>query len=150
MNRHTGRVTAAADRSRADRLHEVIAGELDRRRADVLSIDGRLAGSLDLLVDFVSDGGKRMRPEFLWCGWRAGDGPEAGPAADAALRVGAALEFLVGAKKRAPFWMRRAGLEWLHRLLSDPKRLWRRYASSVLPLLLLFKGEIAGRQRRPG
>ena len=94
MNRHTGRVTAAADRSRADRLHEVIAGELDRRRADVLSIDGRLAGSLDLLVDFVSDGGKRMRPEFLWCGWRAGDGPEAGPAADAALRVGAALEFL--------------------------------------------------------
>ncbi|WP_420120408.1 polyprenyl synthetase family protein [Nakamurella sp.] len=94
MNRHTGRVTPAADRSRADRLHEVIAGELDRRRADVLSIDGRLAGSLDLLVDFVSDGGKRIRPEFLWCGWRAGGGPEAGHRADAALRVGAALEFL--------------------------------------------------------
>lgn len=94
MNRHTGRVTAAADRSRADRLHRIIVGELDRRRADVLSIDDRLAGSIDLLVDFVSDGGKRMRPEFLWCGWRAGGGADTGPPADAALQVGAALEFL--------------------------------------------------------
>jgi N-acetylglucosaminyldiphosphoundecaprenol N-acetyl-beta-D-mannosaminyltransferase len=41
--------------------------------------------------------------------------------------VGAAFDFLSGAKKRAPVWMQRSGLEWLHRLLSEPNRLWRRY-----------------------
>jgi len=59
--------------------------------------------------------------------------------------VGASLEFLTGAKKRAPVWMRRSGLEWLHRLASDPKRLWRRYAFAVLPLARLFVGELTGR-----
>ena len=43
------------------------------------------------------------------------------------LCIGASLEFLTGDQRRAPVWMRRAGLEWLHRLLSDPGRLWRRY-----------------------
>ena len=93
MKRHTGPVIPA-DRSWADRLHQLIADELDRRRADVLAVDGRLAGSVDLLVEFVADGGKRLRPEFLWCGWLAGGGPTAGPEVDAVLRVGAAVELL--------------------------------------------------------
>ena len=41
--------------------------------------------------------------------------------------VGASLDFLAGAVKRAPKWISRAGLEWLYRLTQDPKRLWRRY-----------------------
>lgn len=41
--------------------------------------------------------------------------------------VGAAFDFLGGTKPRAPGWMRRAGLEWVHRLGSEPRRLWRRY-----------------------
>jgi N-acetylglucosaminyldiphosphoundecaprenol N-acetyl-beta-D-mannosaminyltransferase len=41
--------------------------------------------------------------------------------------VGAAFDFLGGTKKRAPAWMRRYGLEWLHRLVSEPRRLWKRY-----------------------
>lgn len=41
--------------------------------------------------------------------------------------VGAAFDFHTGAVKRAPKWMQRSGLEWLHRLTSEPKRLWRRY-----------------------
>jgi geranylgeranyl diphosphate synthase type I len=88
MKRHTGPVIDA------DRLHEVIARELDRCRADVVAVDGRLAGSVDLLVEFVSDGGKRLRPEFLWCGWLAGGGAGSGPDAVAVLRVGAAVELL--------------------------------------------------------
>ena len=56
------------------RLQAVISDELDRRRADVVAIDPRLAGMVDLLVGFVSEGGKRLRPEFLWCGWTAGVG----------------------------------------------------------------------------
>lgn len=43
------------------------------------------------------------------------------------LCIGASLEFLTGAKARAPDWMQRSGLEWLFRLLSEPTRLWRRY-----------------------
>jgi N-acetylglucosaminyldiphosphoundecaprenol N-acetyl-beta-D-mannosaminyltransferase len=41
--------------------------------------------------------------------------------------VGAAFDFHAGTVKRAPAWMRDNGLEWLHRLLSEPRRLWRRY-----------------------
>lgn len=52
---------------------------------------------------------------------------EAGRARGVALCIGASLEFLTGAKRRAPVWMQRASLEWLHRLLSEPRRLWRRY-----------------------
>lgn len=43
------------------------------------------------------------------------------------LGVGAAFDFHAGTVTRAPGWMRRHGLEWLHRLLSEPKRLGRRY-----------------------
>jgi N-acetylglucosaminyldiphosphoundecaprenol N-acetyl-beta-D-mannosaminyltransferase len=41
--------------------------------------------------------------------------------------VGAAFDFHAGLVRRAPLWMQRATLEWLHRLLSEPRRLWRRY-----------------------
>jgi N-acetylglucosaminyldiphosphoundecaprenol N-acetyl-beta-D-mannosaminyltransferase len=41
--------------------------------------------------------------------------------------VGAAFDFIAGTKPRAPRWMRRSGLEWLHRLASEPGRLWKRY-----------------------
>ncbi len=41
--------------------------------------------------------------------------------------VGAAFDVLTGEVRRAPRWMQRATLEWLHRLLSEPRRLWRRY-----------------------
>jgi len=43
------------------------------------------------------------------------------------LGVGAAFDFLAGVKPQAPPWMRRAGLEWLFRLATEPRRLWRRY-----------------------
>lgn len=45
----------------------------------------------------------------------------------AALCVGATIDFMAGEKPRAPMWMRRFGLEWLHRMLSEPKRLAKRY-----------------------
>jgi N-acetylglucosaminyldiphosphoundecaprenol N-acetyl-beta-D-mannosaminyltransferase len=44
-----------------------------------------------------------------------------------ALGVGASLDFLVGKYRRAPRWMARIGLEWLFRLVQEPRRLWRRY-----------------------
>ena len=41
--------------------------------------------------------------------------------------VGAAFDFLSGNKPQAPYWIQRSGLEWLFRLFSEPRRLWRRY-----------------------
>jgi N-acetylglucosaminyldiphosphoundecaprenol N-acetyl-beta-D-mannosaminyltransferase len=41
--------------------------------------------------------------------------------------VGAAFDFVAGNKHEAPMWMQRAGMEWFHRLISEPRRLWRRY-----------------------
>ncbi len=41
--------------------------------------------------------------------------------------VGVSFEFVAGMVKRAPLWMQRAGLEWLWRLVMEPKRLWKRY-----------------------
>ena len=39
----------------------------------------------------------------------------------------AAFDFLAGVKPQAPSWMRRSGLEWLFRLCTEPRRLWKRY-----------------------
>lgn len=41
--------------------------------------------------------------------------------------VGAAFDYHAGTIKRAPKWMQNSGLEWFHRLCSEPKRLWKRY-----------------------
>jgi len=51
--------------------------------------------------------------------------------------VGAAFDFHTGRVPQAPPWMQRAGLEWLFRLLSEPRRLCRRYAK-VVPLFILY------------
>ena len=49
--------------------------------------------------------------------------------------VGAAFDFHAGEKLRAPKWMQGAGLEWLFRLMTEPRRLWRRYLI-LAPLFL--------------
>jgi N-acetylglucosaminyldiphosphoundecaprenol N-acetyl-beta-D-mannosaminyltransferase len=52
-----------------------------------------------------------------------------------AVCCGAALDYAAGTKPRAPGWMRRAGLEWLWRLVHEPRRLWRRYLLDDLAFL---------------
>ena len=59
------------------------------------------------------------------------------------LGVGAAFDFHAGKVPQAPAWMQRMGLEWLFRLATEPRRLWRRYAKHnprfvVLALMQLF------------
>ena len=56
-----------------------------------------------------------------------------------ALCVGATIDFLAGEKPRAPVWMQRSGLEWLHRLASEPRRLLRRYVRDawIFPRLVV-------------
>jgi len=53
------------------------------------------------------------------------------------LGVGAGFDFHAGTVKRAPDWMRRHYLEWMYRLVQDPKRLWKRYVQTNGQFVLL-------------
>jgi N-acetylglucosaminyldiphosphoundecaprenol N-acetyl-beta-D-mannosaminyltransferase len=55
--------------------------------------------------------------------------------------VGAAFDFLAGVKPEAPGWMQRAGLEWLFRLATEPRRLWWRYAYHNPRFVVLLAGQ---------
>lgn len=57
--------------------------------------------------------------------------------------VGAAFDFLSGRKPQAPRWVQSAGLEWLFRLATEPRRLWPRYREYPLFALLAI-GELVG------
>ncbi len=52
---------------------------------------------------------------------------ERGIARGLAFCVGASINFLTGVETRAPLWMQRVGFEWLYRLATNPRRLWKRY-----------------------
>jgi N-acetylglucosaminyldiphosphoundecaprenol N-acetyl-beta-D-mannosaminyltransferase len=54
------------------------------------------------------------------------------------LAIGATIDFEAGYKKRSPKWMSEIGIEWLHRLLSEPQRLWKRYLVNSLPFWWLI------------
>ena len=57
------------------------------------------------------------------------------------LGVGISFSFLCGDVRRAPLWMQRCGLEWLHRLLQEPRRLFRRYVVVGIPFAFSLLGE---------
>ena len=58
------------------------------------------------------------------------------------LGVGAAFDFHTGRVRQAPSWMQKNGLEWLFRLLMEPKRLWKRYAKHNPRFVFLFLKQI--------
>jgi N-acetylglucosaminyldiphosphoundecaprenol N-acetyl-beta-D-mannosaminyltransferase len=55
--------------------------------------------------------------------------------------VGGGFSFACGEVPRAPFWMQRLGLEWLHRLILEPRRLGRRYLLEGLPFAMALFGD---------
>lgn len=60
------------------------------------------------------------------------------------LGVGAAFDFHAGSVPQAPEWMQNTGLEWLFRLLSEPRRLWRRYAKHNPRFAILALMQLVG------
>lgn len=81
-------------------------------------------------------------PDFVWVGlgtpkqdkWMA---QHVGKIhASALLGVGAAFDFVSGAKPRAPLWMQRSGLEWLFRFMTEPRRLAPRYFV-IIPIFVV-------------
>jgi N-acetylglucosaminyldiphosphoundecaprenol N-acetyl-beta-D-mannosaminyltransferase len=59
------------------------------------------------------------------------------------LGVGAAFDFHAGVKPRPPIWMQRAGLEWFCRLMSEPRRLWKRYFVTNTIFIVRFSMQLA-------
>jgi N-acetylglucosaminyldiphosphoundecaprenol N-acetyl-beta-D-mannosaminyltransferase len=80
---------------------------------------------------------KRARADILWVGlstpkqerWMAEHVERL--TVPVLIGVGAAFDFHSGFKRQAPRWMQRHGLEWFFRLLSEPRRLYRRYLTNI-------------------
>jgi N-acetylglucosaminyldiphosphoundecaprenol N-acetyl-beta-D-mannosaminyltransferase len=79
--------------------------------------------------------------------WIARHGPALGT--PVLIGIGGTLDFLTGVTRRAPDWMQRAGLEWLHRAMSEPRRLAGRYARDLVVFLPRLLAQ-AWRGRRRG
>ena len=58
--------------------------------------------------------------------------------------VGAAFDFLAGTKRQAPRWMMKIGMEWFFRLMTEPRRLWKRYLKHNPRFLVLFALQMLG------
>jgi N-acetylglucosaminyldiphosphoundecaprenol N-acetyl-beta-D-mannosaminyltransferase len=92
------------------------------------------------------------RPDFVWVGLGAPKQEKWMAEACAALApallfgVGAAFDFHAGTAPRAPAWMRHLGLEWLYRLASEPRRLWRRYLVTNTRFVWYVAATILGRR----
>jgi N-acetylglucosaminyldiphosphoundecaprenol N-acetyl-beta-D-mannosaminyltransferase len=93
------------------------------------------------------------QPDIVWVGlgspkqdyWMAAHRPVLN--APVLIGVGAAFDFLAGTKRQAPVWMRRSGLEWLFRLLSEPRRLWKRYLVGNTQFIWYLIKDIFGGKR---
>jgi N-acetylglucosaminyldiphosphoundecaprenol N-acetyl-beta-D-mannosaminyltransferase len=124
----------------------------------------RIVGALS--PPFEASGGHRRwppideissaRPHVVWCAlgapkqelWMHRHADELSPAL--VLGVGAAFDFVAGTKHRAPVWMQRRSLEWLHRLASEPRRLGGRYIRTNSEFVFRAGFELLKRRRGGG
>ncbi len=82
----------------------------------------------------------KTKPDFVWVGlgapkqekWMAA---HQGKIEGLMLGVGAGFDYYAGNIKRAPIWMQKSNLEWLYRLIQDPKRLFKRYWSTNIKFI---------------
>lgn len=86
---------------------------------------------------------KEMKPDFVWVGLGAPKQERwmyahRGKIDAVMLGVGAAFDFHAGTTKRAPKWVQEFYLEWLYRLIQDPRRLFKRYVRSNIQFIWLI------------
>lgn len=98
-----------------------------------------------LMVDAINE----ANPDLLWIGmtapkqekWAYCHWPELNIHCHCGT-IGAVFDFYAGTVKRAPIWWQQHGLEWLYRLIKEPRRMWKRYIiGNILFLLNIFKLE---------
>jgi N-acetylglucosaminyldiphosphoundecaprenol N-acetyl-beta-D-mannosaminyltransferase len=130
-------LAAVQARGAAEGWGTSIRGVLSPSRADV---DDREASAR--LVSAINASGARVllvafgapRQELWLDRWRDDLRPRVG------IGIGGSLKFVGGVMPRAPRWMQRAGLEWLHRSLTEPRRLVPRYARDFIELARQLAG----------
>lgn len=94
-------------------------------------------------------------PDIIWVGLSTPKQEKfmtaAAPHLDASvlIGIGAAFDFHSGRVTQAPRWMQRSGLEWLHRLATEPRRLWRRYLVHNPRFVLRTFAQLTGLRRYP-
>ena len=89
------------------------------------------------IVEMINE----TEPDFVWVGlgapkqenWMAA---HKGKVKGLMIGVGAGFDYHADNIKRAPMWMQKASLEWLYRLMQDPKRLFKRYMSTNFKFIL--------------
>jgi len=97
---------------------------------------------------------RSVQPHLAWCALGAPKQElwmmRASPAIPDVLLlgVGAAFDFLADSKPRAPRWMREHGLEWMHRLATEPRRLGGRYVRTNTEFIVRSGLELSSRRRR--
>jgi N-acetylglucosaminyldiphosphoundecaprenol N-acetyl-beta-D-mannosaminyltransferase len=93
---------------------------------------------------------RKLKPDIIWIGIST---PKQErfmhrylPALDTTLMfgVGAAYDFHTGRIKDSPQWVKTIGMQWFHRLLQDPRRLWRRYLRNNPAFLLQIGAQLTG------
>lgn len=107
------------------------------------------AGASARLVERINASGARIllvafgapRQEAWMTRWRAHLAPSVG------IGIGGSLKFLAAPRSRAPRWMQATGLEWLHRMLREPRRLAPRYARDFVEIARQL-GELRDHGRR--
>jgi N-acetylglucosaminyldiphosphoundecaprenol N-acetyl-beta-D-mannosaminyltransferase len=95
----------------------------------------------------------RSAPDIVWVGlstpkqerWMASHVERL--SAPVLIGVGAAFDYLAGAKNQAPRWIQRSGFEWLFRLAVEPRRLWKRYLVNNPLFILLVLQQFLGLKR---
>ncbi len=103
------------------------------------------------LVERINRSGARLLFVGLGCPkqelWMAG---HRGRVSAVMLGVGAAFDFHAGMKPQAPAWMQRTGLEWLFRLFTEPRRLWKRYLYHNPRFVALAIADLLGVLKKAG
>ncbi|HSU19639.1 MAG TPA: WecB/TagA/CpsF family glycosyltransferase [Acidobacteriaceae bacterium] len=138
----------------ADRLRET----MQRRFPDVKIVGAAAPPFRDLTEqeqhEFVAQIAQ-LQPDIIWVGVSTPKQDklmaELSPLLDARLMigVGAAFLFHTGALQDSPRWMKQTGLQWLHRFLQEPSRLWRRYLTCVPAFAFHSLLQISGLRKYP-
>lgn len=129
-------LAALCARGDAEGWKATVRGAYSPGRAEVESEEGSAA-----LVDRINASGARVllvafgapRQERWLVRWADHLAPAVG------IGVGGSFKFVAWPARRAPVWMQRAGLEWLHRVLLEPGRLAPRYARNFVDLVRLAR-----------
>lgn len=120
----------------AQGVPELLAGALQRRFSDLQIVGTHSPPFRELSESELSEVVQTINEshaDIVWVGlstpkqerWMHGVRPLLNTAV--LVGVGAAFDIHTGRTRQAPSWMQKTGLEWLFRLLSEPRRLWRRY-----------------------